>query len=67
MHSRIILSAAAVSSVAFAQVDLPSPSEDASGLASLIQEAIPTEYQNLIPSVSLNLSKSISLASEINR
>ena len=57
MHSKTILSAAALSSVAFAQVDLPIPSEDAAGIASLISEAIPTEYQDLVPSVSLTMSR----------
>lgn len=56
MHSRTILSAAAFSSVAFAQIDQPIPSADAEGIASLINEAIPTEYQGLIPSVRLDLS-----------
>ena len=51
MQSKFILSTAALSSVAFAQ--LPVPSEDAQGLESLIQGAIPTEYINLIPSVRL--------------
>ena len=67
MHSRTIFKAAALSSVAFAQVDLPISSEDAAGLASLIQEAIPTEYQDLVPSVSLTMSKMIvSGATDIN-
>ena len=51
MHSTTILTVAALSSVALAQVALPIPSEDAQALESLIQDAIPTEYKSLIPSV----------------
>ena len=53
MHSKSILSTAALSSVAFALLDLPIPSEDAQDLESLVQGAIPTEYKSLIPSVCL--------------
>ena len=54
MHPTIILSTAALSSLAFAQFDLPIPSEDAQGIESLVQGVIPTEYKSLIPSVRLN-------------
>ena len=51
MHSKTIISAAALSSVALAQIGLPVPNEDAQALESLIQGAIPTEYKTLVPSV----------------
>ena len=51
MLSKFILSTVALSGFAFAQLDLPIPSEDAQGLESLIQGVIPTEYKSLIPSV----------------
>ncbi|KAL8793022.1 MAG: hypothetical protein Q9195_004333 [Heterodermia aff. obscurata] len=50
MHSKFIVSTAALTSVAFAQFDLPIPSEDAQGLESLVQGVIPTGYKSLIPS-----------------
>lgn len=55
MQSKFILSTAALSSVAFAQYDLPIPSEDAQGLESLVQGVIPTVYKSLIPSVRLTI------------
>ena len=55
MQSKFILSTAALSSVAFAQYDLPIPSEDAQALESLVQGVIPTEYKSLIPSVRLKI------------